>query len=228
MSGSSAAVTRAIRPLSSGRPGTIAGASARSATASSRRSSRRSACRASPSGPWHSKQLADRIGRMSRLKSTSAAGDRSSCREYTDQRNRRIKRAQQRQEHRAGWHGRCPRGANLGWRRTFPAENRGKTAKPILNPLAPLCTSKLRHAPNSFRHPARTAAPTRPRSSETVANLHALVDALSYSWRSVHRGQQSCKTYAPHSVGGPSSTSCDAPGVWWPISECQGAGNSPR
>src|SRR5262245_31437696 len=49
----------------------MVGPSLRAATASSSRSSRNSAWRALASGPWHWKQLSDRIGRMSLLNSIS-------------------------------------------------------------------------------------------------------------------------------------------------------------
>ena len=63
-SGSSDRIRRIIS-LSSAAAGTIAPQS----IAASRTSSRRSASRCPSSGPWHAKQLADSIGRMSRLKS---------------------------------------------------------------------------------------------------------------------------------------------------------------
>ena len=68
---SSASRTSSSNKESAGRFATIAAFPSRSATASSRRSSRRSPSLESASGPWHWKQLSDRIGRMSRLKSTA-------------------------------------------------------------------------------------------------------------------------------------------------------------
>ena len=71
-SSGSALETRRINSLSSGLPGTIARWSPKSAKAPSLTSSRRSAFRSAASGPWQAKQLADKMGRISRLKSTPA------------------------------------------------------------------------------------------------------------------------------------------------------------
>src|SRR5262249_7318399 len=56
--------------LASGFPETIAGPGFLGPNASSFRSSRRFAWRIAGSGPWHLKQLSDRMGRISRIKST--------------------------------------------------------------------------------------------------------------------------------------------------------------
>ena len=66
-SSSSSDWVRKTRSLKSGFPGTMAMDPSRSAYAFSAMSRRRSALRASLSGPWHSKQLFDRIGKISRL-----------------------------------------------------------------------------------------------------------------------------------------------------------------
>ena len=62
-------VIRCTNSLLSGRPGTITKLPPRSDLAASSTSSRRSASRFAASGPWQRKQLSERIGRMSRLKS---------------------------------------------------------------------------------------------------------------------------------------------------------------
>lgn len=64
-----ASLIRTQTLLASGLPGIMAAPGKRRANASSFRSRRKPAWRMAGSGPWHLKQLSDRIGRMSRLKS---------------------------------------------------------------------------------------------------------------------------------------------------------------
>jgi hypothetical protein len=67
-SSSSIVMIRLINSLSEGVPGTTAAESSLDAIAPARVSSRNLALRSSASGPWHAKQLSERIGRISRLK----------------------------------------------------------------------------------------------------------------------------------------------------------------
>src|SRR5262245_370154 len=55
-------------------------------------SRRRPALRASASGPWHLKQLSERIGNTSREKSTSPAGSRDGQASAATARARRVRR----------------------------------------------------------------------------------------------------------------------------------------
>ena len=63
---------RSTNSLRSGLPGVIA----LEATAGSRLSRRNSAARVDAAGPWQRKQLSDRMGRMSRLKSSFSSATR--------------------------------------------------------------------------------------------------------------------------------------------------------
>src|SRR4051812_48473069 len=81
---SSSDVTRAIRALAAGLPGTTAAAPFfRVRTALSRWSRRSPALRWPSSGPWQAKQFFERIGLTSRLKSTGGAANAASGASHT-------------------------------------------------------------------------------------------------------------------------------------------------
>src|SRR5206468_1652068 len=86
------ALTRAKRRLLAGSPGLMVLYVARLAKSPSSVSSRRLATRRLSSGPWHAKQLSERMGRTSRSKSTglSAAKHRPAKASHRDRRTDKV------------------------------------------------------------------------------------------------------------------------------------------